>query len=106
MDVEKLLNEKDEYIIRLENCLIHYDEISDKLLVETVKIVNEVDEKGKKIFSNDNARQDELRRRCEKDFLDKRKLKISLEILRLKTDALTDKIKFNLVAFYSDVKNK
>ena len=94
MEVEKLLKEKEEYITRLENCLLSYEDVSDRLLEETVKIVDDVDEKGKKIFSNEQSRIDELKKRLPKDFFEKRKLKISIEIIRLKIDFLSEKIKF------------
>jgi len=94
MEVEKLLKEKEEYITRLENCLLSYEDVSDRLLEETVKIVDDVDEKGKKIFSNEQARIDELKKRLPKDFFEKRKLKISIEIIRLKIDFLSENIKF------------
>ena len=94
MEVEKLLKEKEEYITRLENCLLSYEDVSDRLLEETVKIVDDVDEKGKKIFSNEQSRIDELKKRLPKDFFEKRKLKISIEIIRLKIDFLSENIKF------------
>ena len=94
MEVEKLLKDKEEYITRLENCLLSYEDVSDRLLEETVKIVDDVDEKGKKIFSNEQSRIDELKKRLPKDFFEKRKLKISIEIIRLKIDFLSEKIKF------------
>jgi len=94
MEVEKLLKEQEEKINGLEKMLHKLECLSLVLEVELVEIINAVDDKDKKIFSNDKLREDELKKRCAKQYNEKVQLKIDIEIQRLRIGLLTERIKF------------
>lgn len=73
-----------ELINELEKMLKRYDELELFLSEKYVDIMDEVDEKGKGKFSNSEKRELELRKRFEKDYLERLQLKRSIEIQRFK----------------------
>lgn len=91
---DALFVEKENLISALEVGLNRYNEISKQLDTEILKIEDELDTNGKKKFSNDTKRKDELDRRLPVEIAEYNKLKISLEITRLKIKNLTQKIDF------------
>jgi len=92
--VEKLLKEKEEKIDNLEKMLNESNNLDNILNEELVKITLEIDDKGKKKYSNADFRTEELKKRCGKQHEEREQLKIDIEIQRLRIGLLTERIKF------------
>ena len=94
MEVEKLLKEQEEKINELEKMLSQYSNIDYILEEELINITKETDADGGNVFSNEIKRKDELKKRCGKHYDKKEKLKIDIEIQRLRIGLLSDRIRF------------
>lgn len=91
---DELFKQKEDLIQKLETDLNRY-QILDKTIDETMILIeDELDTNGKKKFSNDLKRKDELSRRIPQVVKEYNDLKISLEITRLKISNFKQKIDF------------
>lgn len=80
---EKILKTLSDLVDALNNMLKEYDDINLYLSDEYVKIMDEVDDKGKSKFSNSEKREHELKLRFNDLFLKRLELRRHIEITRL-----------------------
>jgi chromosome segregation ATPase len=92
---EVIFVDKQKLIDELEQALIRYNELSDELDKQMIAIEEEIDTvTGKKKYSNDLKRKEELKNRSANVLTEYDKVKINIEILRLRIKNLTQKIDF------------
>lgn len=92
--VEKLLKEQADIISQVEKDLTEIDKLEKILREERIKLVEEVDEKGKKKYANEDQRQVVLYGIKKKEIDLYELIKRRLEINRLKYDLNKQSINF------------
>ena len=92
--VEKLFEEQKQIISEVEKDLKQIDDLEKVLRDEKIVITDEVDEKGKKKYANDDYRQQELIKRLPKEAKLMEETKNRLEINRMKFDLNKQMINF------------
>jgi hypothetical protein len=92
--IEQLIKEQEIMIYELNGGLLQIEECDNKLNEERIKILEDVDDKGKKKFSNDLTREEELRKRLP-DMYDKRiNFRIDCDIKTMYINLNLQKINF------------